>query len=257
MQPAISLVITSYNREDYLKDAIESVLKQTYPDFDLLIWDDGSSDNSVDVAFEYAKSDCRVKVIAAEHQGSPHCLKAAIAQTNGVYLGWVDSDDLLSLTALEETKAVLDADPEVGMVYTDYMDIDENGKVLGYGKRCGIPYSPERLLLDFMTFHFRLIRRSVFEQVGGIDETAQWVEDYDLCLRLSEATQVSHITKPLYFYRHHSHSISNQKRLEQIFSSRDAIARAIERRGMSDRFEIELQIIGKFFLREVIRKAPG
>jgi glycosyltransferase involved in cell wall biosynthesis len=154
MPVLISLVITVYNRERYLSEAIESVLAQTRQDFDLLIWDDGSTDNSVEIAKEYAKRDRRIRVVAAEHQGRTPSLKEALAQTKGSYIGLVDSDDLLAPTALEETATVLEADPVVGLVYTDYMDIDRQGKVIGYGNRCRVPYSKERLLIDFMTFHF-------------------------------------------------------------------------------------------------------
>ena len=244
-----SLVITVYNREHYLRTAIESVLRQTKGDFELLVWDDGSTDRSVEIACDCAQRDKRVRVVAAEHQGRAYSLKAAIAQTTGDYIGWVDSDDALAPTALEETIAVLDASPEVGLVYTDYMVIDEQGKVRGYGQRCRLPYSKERLLIDFMIFHFRLMRRCVYDQVGGIDETFECAQDYDLCLRLSEVTQVQQVKKPLYYYRHHPENISHQQRVQQILSSAEAVKRAIERRGLSDRFELDVQIVSRFSLR--------
>jgi glycosyltransferase involved in cell wall biosynthesis len=246
MPVLISLVITVYNRERYLSEAIESVLAQTRQDFDLLIWDDGSTDNSVEIAKEYAKRDRRIRVVAAEHQGRTPSLKEAIAQTKGCYIGLVDSDDLLAPTALEETAAVLEADPVVGLVYTDYMDIDRQGKVIGYGNRCRVPYSKERLLVDFMTFHFRLMRRQVFEQVGGFDEACAYAEDYDLCLRLSEVTQIRHINKPLYYYRCHQANITNQHQIRQAQDSCKAIGRALERRGIADHCQVSMQILNKF-----------
>jgi len=100
-----------------------------------------------------------------------------------------------------------------------------------------------------MTFHFRLIRRSVFEQAGGINEEFRCAEDYDLCMRLSEVTEIRHIQKPLYYYRVHPESISQRMRIEQIHCSRDAIAGALERRGLDDRFQIDLQIRGRFSLK--------
>ncbi|HAZ47836.1 MAG TPA: filamentous hemagglutinin [Cyanobacteria bacterium UBA11369] len=244
-----SLVMTVYNRSRYLSTAIESVLRQTKRDFELLIWDDGSTDGSVEIACDYAQRDKRVRVVAAEHQGLSRSLKAAIAQTTGDYIGWVDSDDALAPTALEETTAVLDAYPEVGLVYTDYMVMDEHGKVRGYGQRCRIPYSKERLLIDFTIFHFRLMRRSVYDLVGGIDETFERAQDYDLCLRLSEVTQVQQVKKPLYYYRHYPENISHQQRMQQIMCSAEAVKRAIARRGLSDRFELDVQIVSRFSLR--------
>ena len=247
MSPLISIVIVNYNRERYLGAAIESVLSQTEGEFELLIWDDGSTDRCVDIALDYAKRDRRVRVVAANHRGVASARQGAIAQTTGAYIGWVDSDDLLAPTALKETAAVLDGHPETGLVYTDYLDLDADGKVKGYGHRCRIPYSRKRLLVDFMVFHFRLLRRSVFDQVGGIDESCKYAEDYDLCLRLSEVTQVRRIRKPLYYYRHHSEAISSRKRREQIRDSQEAIARALERRGLAQCWEIKVDR-GRFFL---------
>jgi len=249
MQPAISLVMTLFNRERYVGEAIESVLAQSRRDFELVVWDDGSTDHSLEIARDYAKLDERVRVVTAEHLGRTPALKAAIAETTGPYLGWVDSDDLLAATALEETAAVLDRESSAGLVYTDYVTIHENGRARAYGKRCRIPYSKDRLLLDFMTFHFRLMRRSVFDRAGGIDDSFRCAEDYDLCLRLSEITEVRHVRKPLYYYRVHRESISQRMRIEQIQCSREAIARALDRRGLADRFEVDLQIRGRFSLR--------
>jgi len=234
MQPVISLIITVYNRQKYLKAAIESVLAQTRPDFELLIWDDGSTDSSVEIAQEYAKRDRRVRVILGKQNlGQPKALKAAIAQTKGKYIGWVDSDDLLAPTALAETAAVLDAKQHIGWVYTDYLDIDENSTILSYGYRCLVPYSREELLNKFITFHFRLIRREVYELVGGIDDSFVTAEDYELCLRLAEVAQLEHIYKPLYYYRTHPETISRQQRHLQIKNAQLATIKARQRQKSS------------------------
>lgn len=251
MAATTSIIITVYNRERYLCAAIESVLAQTYGDFELLIWDDGSTDSSVKIARYYVNRDRRVRVVSAEHLGRTPSLQAAHAQANGIYVGWLDSDDLIAPTALEETVSVLNAHPEVGLVYTDHLIIDALNKVLGHGQRCRIPYSKDQLLVDFMTFHFRLLRRKAFDACGGIDLSFKVAVDYDLCLRLSEVTQVQHVNKPLYYYRHHSESASHQQRVEQILASKEAIARALVRRGLSERYEIEVEIIGQYILRRL------
>ncbi|MTJ07615.1 CHAT domain-containing protein [Anabaena sp. UHCC 0204] len=229
MLPAISLVITAYNRDRYLAATIESILTQTRGDFELLIWDDGSTDSSVEIAREYAKRDQRVRVIVAKHLGRGLALKLAISQTTAPYIAWVDSDDLLAPTALSETAAVLDKKPDIGWVYTDYLDINEKDTILSYGYRCLFPYNREELLNKFMTFHFRLIRREVFELAGGIDESLE-VEDYDLCMRLSEIAKVEHIFKPLYYYRSHPNSLSWQRSYQQIKDSYKAVVKAQKRR---------------------------
>ena len=236
----ISLIITVYNRERYLGAAIESVLAQTRGNWELLVWDDGSTDCSVEIAQNYARQDARVTVVAAQHQGRVRALKDAIAHTTGTYIGFVDSDDILAPTALEETAAVLDAHPGTGLVYTDYLVMNESGEVKGYGSRCGFPYSPMGLLRKFMTFHFRLIRRTVFEQVGGINESFYVTEDYELCLRLSEVTQVQRVSKPLYYYRVHRESITQQQKAEQNRLALIAIKQARQRRQHADNFPVTL-----------------
>lgn len=249
MIPKVSIIMTAHNRERYIGKAIESVLAQTHADFDLLIWDDGSTDQTSAIACEYAKNDNRIRLAAYDHRGPAKALKAAVADTSGPYLCWVDSDDMLEPKALEETVAVLDSDPSIGVVYTDYRVIDATDTVKGYGRRCRIPYSKDRLLIDFMTFHFRLMRRRVYDQVGGIDDTLEVAEDYDLCLKLSEITEFKHLAKPLYRYRHHSQSLSHQQRIKQIECSKTAVSKTLERRGLADRLELQVEIREKFILR--------
>ncbi|MEG3836283.1 MULTISPECIES: sulfotransferase [unclassified Microcoleus] len=247
MTSLISIITTTYNREQYLSAAIESILAQTYPNFELIIWDDGSTDSSLTIARKYAKQDARIQVTAAPHQGRGIALKAAHTLCKGTYIGWVDSDDLLAPTALEETAAVLDAQPEIGIVYTDCLTIDEKTQVKGLGHRSQIPYSPDRLLVDFMTFHFRLFRHQLYDRIGGINSEFNRAEDYDFCLRLSEITQFYHLNKPLYYYRQHSaHTVEQQ--LDQIIESQSAISQALHRRGLSERFELEVDIVSRFFL---------
>ncbi|WNZ27244.1 glycosyltransferase [Leptolyngbya sp. NK1-12] len=249
MSPLITIVTTVYNRERYLDQAIESVLTQTYDNLELLIWDDGSTDRSIEIAHYYAKQDNRVRVIAADHRGQGRALRAAFAQAAGEYIGQVDSDDVLASTALEATAAVLDAQPSIGLVYTDYMVIDEKGWIQGQGERCKIPYSQERLLIDFMIFHFRLMRRSIYNHVGGIDPGFEYAEDYELCLRLSEVTEIYQIKQPLYYYRVHQQSLSCHRRIEQILQSHKAISQALERRGLADQFESHVEISATFSIR--------
>ncbi|MEH2087113.1 CHAT domain-containing protein [Nostoc sp.] len=251
MSPLISIVIVNYNRESYLEEAIASVLAQTWQNFELLIWDNGSTDGSVAIAKAYAQKDRRVRVVEADNQGVAAACKAAIAQTSGAYIGIVDSDDILAPTALAQTATLLNSHPETGFVYTDYLNIDQDSKVISYGHRCNIAYSEEGLLVDFMTFHFRLMRRSVYDRVGGVNESFSCsAYDYDLCLRLSEVAQVLRVKEPLYFYRNHSQSISVIRQKEQILWSKRAIAQALWRRGLADKLQIDVELpTGRFILR--------
>jgi len=236
----VSIVLTVYNREDYLPAAIESFLAQTYRQTELLLWDDGSTDRSLAIARKYASQDDRIKVIPARHQGRIDSLYDAMELTSGEYIGWLDSDDLLMPTALEETVAVLDAQPTVGMVYTDYWVINEQGEIEGLGKRCLIPYSKDRLLVDFMTFHFQLFRKTLYIQAGKFDKSIRYAEDYDLCLKFSELTTIEHIESALYCYRSHPVSLSGQIRHLQLQDSARAIRNALKRRQLDKEWTLEL-----------------
>ncbi len=257
MSASVSLVITTYNRAAFLGQAIASVLAQTFVDFELLIWDDGSTDHSLAIAHACAQQDPRVRVVAAPHQGRVAALAAAIAQTNGTYLGWIDSDDWLAPTALATTVQALERQPHLGMVYTDYYETDAAGQVQRYGQRCQIPYSATRLLVDFMTFHFRLMRRSQYERVGGMDGALDFVEDYDLCLRLAEVTAIARIPQPLYFYRVHDGNASHQWHREQTLRTHAILQRALQRRGLTTTHAIDLELAtGRFTLRPLPPPPP-
>lgn len=246
----VSLIMTFYNRAIYLKSSLESVLLQTYPNLELIIIDDGSTDSSLSIAQDYAQKDSRLRVVSTPHLGRVQALKVAHQLAKGEYLAWIDSDDLISPQALQDTVTILNNYSHIGMVYTDYIVIDSNSRELGLGSRCKIPYSKERLLVDFMTFHFRLIRRNVFERAGGIDPFFEAAIDYDLCLRLSEITEIYHLPRPLYYYRVHADSISLAQKQKQIYFAHIAVKRALTRRGLDPDYEIILGNNNQFILRK-------
>jgi glycosyltransferase involved in cell wall biosynthesis len=237
MPPLISLILTTHNRAPYLPIALTSILTQTYPHFELILWDDGSTDDSIPLLQTY--TDPRIRLLTAPHQGRTASLIAAHVHATGDYIGWVDSDDRLSPTAIAATAALLNHHPHLGMVYTDYRVINEHNQSQGIGTRCQIPYSKNRLLTDFITFHFRLMRRKVYEQVGGVDASFPCAMDYDLCLKLSEVTEICHLPQPLYDYRSHGQSISQVQRDLQVTCSQRAVENALRRRGISDRYALK------------------
>jgi glycosyltransferase involved in cell wall biosynthesis len=256
MSSLVSLVMTVYNRENYLSQSLDSILAQTYPDWHLTILDDGSTDSSPAIAEHYAKLDPRIHFIQANHAGQTSSLAAAmtIASHNPIvpnlamaetfkanrYFAWVDSDDLLAPMALAKTVDILDKQPEIGMVYTDYYSIDPLGSNLGLGSRCQTPYSKERLLIDFMTFHFRLIRWEIYDEIGGIDLAFIQAHDYDMCLKISEVTEIYHCSQPLYYYRLHPRMISWTQQADITACAAMAVRNALVRRGLSDRYRLNV-----------------
>jgi glycosyltransferase involved in cell wall biosynthesis len=251
MPPKVSIVIPCYNREKYLGLAIQSVLDQTFTNFELIICDDGSTDSSLQIARQFATSDTRIKVLASEqNQGVALALKKGFDIAQGEFIGQVDSDDLLEPPALEITVQALEGDPGLGMVYTNYIEINEEGEKTSVGRRCSIPYSKERLLTSFMTFHFRLIRKSVYDKVGGINTRFNTFEDYDLCLKISEVSRIRRVNDFLYLYRQHSESISAKSSLERIALNVEVITEALSRRGLLETHRIRVTN-PEFFVEEI------
>lgn len=232
--------MTCFNRQRYLALAIESIIAQTYSHWELEIWDDCSTDNSLEIARSYAAIDRRIKTVPLPANiGHAPILAASTSKGTTPYLGWVDSDDLLAPTALAETIAILEAQPEVGMVYTQQMLIDEEGRELGLSKNSLVPYHHNRLLTDFLCHHFRLIRRTVFDSVGGVDPTCFSGENYDLALKISEVTKVWQLWQPLYYYRIHPQSVSAEHRDRQFQCAAEAVRQALARRGLDDTYWLD------------------
>lgn len=231
--PLISIAVPIYNTARYLPAALDSLLAQDYPHWEGLLWDDGSSDGSGQIAAAYAARDARFRVLGEGcNRGNPAALAAALAQARGGFLGVLDSDNILEPIALSSMHAFLRAHPQLGMAYSQYVEINENGALLGPGTRCNTPYSARQLLVHFMTYQFRLIRRDAYLAVGGFNPMAAYAEDYDLCLRLSETCSIGHLPQPLYRYRIRHGSISQSSRLRQVQASYAAAQRALQRRGL-------------------------
>jgi glycosyltransferase involved in cell wall biosynthesis len=249
--PKVSLIMTVYNRERYLADSIASAINQTFTDFELLIWDDGSTDRSLQIACQFSQRDDRIRLFLEPHRGRCAALQSVHQQARGGYLGWLDSDDCFKPNTLAETVAILDHQPDVGMVYTQHELMNEVGENLGIGKLSYIPYSPKKMLVDFMTFHFRLFRRDCFEKAGGINPEMEAAIDYDLCLRLTEITNIFHLPIPLYCYRIHSQSMSAEKQATQRGCAKKAVEQALQRRNLSDRYTLSVNEKGIFTLNPV------
>ena len=251
MDPAlVSIAVPVYNTARFLSAALDSLLAQDYIHWEGLLWDDGSSDGSAEIAAEYARRDPRFRLLGnGGNNGNPRALALALAQARGAFVGVLDGDDLLEPAALSSMLAFMAGQPALGMAYSQYVEIDEDGRELGLGTRFRKPYSPQALLLDFMCHHFRLIRAEAYRAVDGYDGTLDESADYDLCLRLSERVPIAHLAQPLYRYRIRRDSVSGSQRLRQVRSSFDAAQRAVQRRGLDRDHAFSLGLRARHVLR--------
>lgn len=250
MPDLISIAVPIYNTARFLPAALDSLLAQDHPHWECLLWDDGSTDGSDAVAAHYAARDPRFRVLGdGRNRGvSPSCA-AALSEARGDYVAILDSDDMLEPDALSSMLAFMHANPRLGMAYSEYVEVAEDGTFLAPGRRFQRPYSAHNLLVDFITYQFRLIRADAYRAVGGVDASMPVAYDYDLCLRLSERVEVGHLPKSLYRYRMRDASISHASRLRQVRASFDAAQRALQRRGLQGKYALALGVRARHVLR--------
>ncbi len=234
-QPLISVVMPVYNPPiAFLKAAIESVLAQVYPYWELCIADDASTEAQVQsILDEYVSQDQRIKVVYRQENGHISAASnSALSQASGDYIALLDHDDLLAPEALYEIAALLNQHPEADMLYSDEDKLSEQGeRVMPFFKP---DWCPDSFLSRMYTCHLGVYRRSLVEAIGGFRVGYEGSQDYDLVLRLTEQTQqIFHLPKVLYHWRSHSNSVSvhhNAKPYAEDAAVR-AIAEAHQRRG--------------------------
>jgi glycosyltransferase involved in cell wall biosynthesis len=243
MPALVSIAVPIHNTARFLPAALDSLLAQDHPHWEALLWDDGSTDGCGDIAADFAARDPRFRVLGnGRNNGVGIAVASALAAASGEFLGVLDSDDLLEPEALSSMLAFMHQHPQLGMAYSQYVEVDEDGAFLAEGKRFQTPYSPQQLLVDFMTYQFRLLRSDAYRAIGGFDAAMGISPDYDLCLRMSEHYPIAHLARPLYRYRMRRDSISQGSRLRQVRASFDAAQRALRRRGLHGQFSLSLGV---------------
>ena len=185
-----------------------------------------------------------------EHLGTFGSYREIFSKSNSEYLCQLDADDYLAPGALESCMKAFNYDPFLSFVYTDCINIDEKGSPLGIDSHSLTPYSKKELLISFMTFHFRLVSRYKYNLVCGYDGEFRYAGDYDLCLKLSEVGNVTHIYRPLYYYRLHPNSASQKHQDLVYLESLAASQRALIRRGLDESSRISLLSNGSLILEE-------
>ncbi|MEN9521363.1 MAG: hypothetical protein RLZZ381_3951 [Cyanobacteriota bacterium] len=209
-KPKISVIIPTYNAMSYLPEAVDSVLRQTFGDFELIIVDDGSHDNTVE--WVISLTDPRVKLITQENQGSAAARNRGIAIAQGAYIALFDADDIWEANKLEKQVHFLEAHPSIGLVDTSVVLIDEDGKSTGKLVTSQAEGDVWKHLVQFQPVcscdSTPLIRRECFDAVGLFDRDLMFLEDLDWWIRLASSYQFGAIKEPLVKYRQHSGSKS-------------------------------------------------
>lgn len=211
----VSIVLPSYNGEKYISKSIDSVLKQTYSDWELIIVNDCSTDHTLDIAREYADKDGRIKVISnITNKKLPTSLNIGFRNSTGNYLTWTSDDNLYKPNAIQEMVEFLEHDEKCYLVCADMEYIDFSGCVTGLG----VPYDDSLIYIRDSVGACFMYRRCVTDKIGEYDTTKFLVEDYDYWLRIrSEFGEIKRIPKILYQYRKHSASLTSTRELDVCY----------------------------------------
>lgn len=229
----ISVLMSVYNGERYVREAIESILTQTYRDFEFVIVDDGSTDHTSKILTELSKTDTRIKILTNEQNiGLTASLNKALRHARGIYLARMDADDVALSQRLEEQVTFLKAHPDIGMLGTAYAWIDERGNVIGQRDVLTKPHELHRALIRTNPFLHGsiMIRKELLDHVQGYDESYKKAQDYDLWLRLSSTCQFANLPDVLMQKRMTKGMISFQGERSQIRYALRARIEALRRK---------------------------
>ncbi len=213
IHPKISVVLPVHNGEMYLKDSIESVLKQTYTDFELIIIDDNSTDSSVEIAQSYATMDSRVFYYRNEvNLKLPLSLNKGFSKTKGEFLTWTSCDNLYLPGAFEKMLSTLETNPKVDLVYTSMQIINENGNI----KKIIKSGPADQLIFRNVVGACFMYRQSVRSKIGDYNSALFLCEDYEYWIRIAQYTNIYPMEECLYQYRRHSGSLSHKNKKEIV-----------------------------------------
>lgn len=290
---SVSIVIPAYNAGRTLHETLVSARAQTHTDLEIIVVDDGSTDDTAAVAARHAADDPRVTLIRQSNAGVAAARNAGVAAATGAFVAPLDADDLWASTKIERQLAVFaKSDPRVALVYTWFALIDAQSRVI----KLGPPIDHEGDVLDALAYYnfigngsAPLIRRTAIEEVGGFDATlrargGQGCEDWKLYFEIAERHHFALVPEPLTGYRHTSDNMSSDGRqmlrsrdlgiadllprhpeLENRFrEGRNRLSRALFHRSIGHRRAGEIAslaaAIGRYdplFLMRVLRKLPA
>lgn len=257
-KPQISILMPVYNPEQpWLRRALDSVMGQVYPHWELCVCEDGSTERHVTETLRlYERLDDRIKVkYLEENTGIVGATNGALALAGGEFVGLLDHDDELAQHALFEMVRFLQHRPDADLIYSDEDKIDEAGARMDPHIKIG--WSPDLALCANYLNHFSVYRRSVLEEVGGWREGFDGAQDLELVQRYGERTdRIYHIPKVLYHWRRTAGStaMGAESKPYTHERARRAIEDALERRGIAgsvldgfapNTFRIEREIIGE------------
>lgn len=218
-KPLVSVILPVYNGKKFLSEAIESVIAQTYSDWEIIAVNDGSTDASLEILRKYEQQlPSKINVINQENYGISIARNRAIASAKGEYIAFLDCDDLWLPNKLKKQVDFLDSNSEIGLLYSDCYVLDSNSNMkediysLRTKPRKGNIF---HILLynNFIPTSTVIVRRGVLKEIGLFNPRYKISQDYDLWLRIAETYPVDFLNEPLAKYRFRHEGISRNVEL--------------------------------------------
>jgi glycosyltransferase involved in cell wall biosynthesis/radical SAM superfamily enzyme YgiQ (UPF0313 family)/tetratricopeptide (TPR) repeat protein len=230
--PQISVVMSVYNGEKHLQSAVQSILAQSFMNYEFIIVDDASSDTTPEILKAF--SDPRITIVRnKENLGLTASLNCGIRAATGKYIARMDADDLSVPHRFAQQFDYLEKNPTTAVVGSSYYTINEEGADVSIINVLAKPADIKRELprQNWFGHGSVMMRKSCLEEIGGYDERFIYAQDYDLFLRFSERYDLANITTPLYSWRESTHGISIIKKDEQKYFAEKARSAAAARRN--------------------------
>ena len=227
MEPTVSVVVTTYNQGRYIEETLRSVFDQTFPACEVIVVDDGSTDDTPDRLARFGNS---IRYIRQRNQGVASSRNTGVSHAQGMYVALLDGDDVWESDKLAVQIAAARAAPRTGLVVVDGVEFDDSGVLepsllrdvaatlrLGEGETRTVPYYGRLLKRnDIWTVSQVMIARDVLREVGPSDHHLKCGSDYDLYLRIAERRDVTFVKQRLVKWRYISTSASGPRRLRQF-----------------------------------------
>ena len=234
--PVISVIMPVYNSRQYLDAAVKSILQQSFKDFELLIFDDGSTDGSRERLQYYAQKDPRIQLFLREHGGLTLLLNEGLQKAKGTFIARMDSDDISLRNRFEVQLAFLKAHSDCVAVGSEILRIDPSGLPIGVK---GQPIDHEGILQAFLQGKGGVINhpsvmfpRAALERIDGYNRAMEPAEDFDLFIRLAEVGKLANLPEVLLKYRLHCNRTTDRKRLIQLEKVKEIVHRTWSEREM-------------------------
>lgn len=210
MKPEVTVYIVSHNYGKFLEKSIDSVVNQTFSDWELIIIDDCSSDNTIDIAKKYIdEKNTKIKLLQnKKNKGLQKIANEAASKASGKYILRLDADDYLHLNALEKLYMKAESNPDASLIYSNFYYIDEIGNIIGQENSFNRVADGEASDLIAPHGACSLIPLSLLNSVGGYNENINAQDGWDIWYKLSRVGKCLKVNDPLFYYRQHSTSLS-------------------------------------------------